>query len=701
MSHRLSHGGWFPSDGPAARAERDLAADFGRNAEQLALLVTADAPVDSPSVAAYGTALVDELKKARHVAYVSSPWTPDGAQLRSVHGRSAVVLVRFDGDEPTVRAAGARAVRAVTGRRGPLRIAASGESAVVAETERLGDRDLRTAELVAAPLAFAVLLLAFRSLTAALLPLLVGATAVVGAMAGLRLLTSLTHVSLFALNITTALGFALAVDYSLLLVSRYREERAAGGSAQRAIGTALATAGHTVAVSSLTVCLSLAALLLVPLPMLRSLAYGGILVTLLAAGATLLLLPAALAALGDRIDRWDPLRRLRRHPAGHRPPGGRLWHRLARVVMRRPVATALPVLAVLALLAVPFLDVRFGQYDDRILPPSSPVGQASARLRQDFDPAERLPAAVLLRGFDAKTAPAPLADYARRASRLPGVRRVDAATGSYRHGHPAAPPPGLRPASFVSPHGTWMAVVPSVEPLSEDGSRLAERLRRLPAPVPAEIAGSGARLADTTQAINQRLPLVLAMMGTTIFLVLLLLTRSVLIPLKALVLNSLSLAVMFGAIVFVFQQGHLRWLVGEFTATGITDAVIPSLMFCIAFGLSMDYEIFLLSRIVEEHRRTHDTRQAVALGLEHTAGVFTTAALVFALVMAALATSGLVLLKVVGVGLALAVLADATVVRGVLVPSLMCLAGRANWWLPTPPWRRRRGRRPPAGTTAP
>ncbi|MEV6776834.1 MMPL family transporter [Streptomyces syringium] len=702
VAGRLSHEGWIPPGAPSAAADEQLASDFGQGAEQLALLVVADGPLDDPPVAAQGRRLVAELGSLDRVAHVASPWGPAGRGLRASDSRSAAVFVRLHGSEGAVRTASAHAVRTVTGHHGHLRVTATGESTVIAETERLSDRDLRAGELIAAPLVLIVLLLVFRSLLAALLPLAIGALAVVGTMAGLRSLTALTPVSLFALNITTALGFALAVDYSLLMVSRYREERATGSPGSEAMTVMVRTAGHTVLTSAAAVCLSLASLLFFPLPMLRSLAYGGIMVVLLAAAATLVVLPAVLALLGDHLDRWDPFRRLRRArngPPDTGPAGPRGWRLLAHVVMRRPVLTALPALAALAALAVPFLGVRFGMYDDRILPPSSPVGQASARLRQLFDPRETHPDAVLLPGLDARADARPLADYARRASALPGVRRVDAATGSYAAGAPTPSPPHVRPAAaFISPRGTWVAVVPSVEPLSSEGSRLVGRLRALPAPVPTQVAGISGRLADAENAISSRLPLVLATTGSMIYLVLLFLTRSLLIPLKALILNALSLSAMFGAVVFIFQEGHLRWLVGGFTVSGVTDVIVPSMMFCIAFGLSMDYEVFLLSRIVEEHDRTGDTRQAVALGLERTASVFSAAALVFALVMAALATSGLILLKVVGVGLALAVLTDATLVRGVLVPAFMCVAGRANWWLPPSPrcLRRRRG---PVGAT--
>ncbi|WP_050502020.1 MMPL family transporter [Streptomyces monomycini] len=685
VTDHLSHGGWTPTGAPSVQAEQRLAATFGAGSAHLILLVRPDARAhpDDRTVAAHGAALVRELRHDPRIAHVASPWDPGGHPLRATDRSAYAVPLRFHGDDSRVHAGAADVVRRTVARPGPLTVTAAGESAVVAETERISGRDLRTAELIAAPVTFAVLLLVFRSLPAALLPVAVGALSVAGTMAGLRALTALMPVSLLALNVTTALGFGLAVDYSLLVVARYREHRAAGHGPDRALAVTLSTAGRTVTVSALTVCLSLAALLLFPVPLLRSLACASIMVTVLAAAATLALVPAAVAALGDHLDRWDPLRAVRRTGSATAP----LWRHVARTVIRRPLTTAVPVLLVLVALAAPLLGTRFGIYDDRMLPPSSATAHASALLRDHFDVAELHPSTILLTGHDARAHPAPVADYARRVSALPGVRRVDAATGSYRDGHRVPPPPPARPAAFVTAHATRLSVVTTSDPLAPDGARLAERLRDLPAPASVQIAGLNARMADTTHAITDHLPTVLATIAVTVFLALLALTRSLLLPLKALLLNALTLAATLGTVVHLFQEGRLTWLTGDFTVTHITDTTVLCLMFGIAFGLSMDYEIFLLSRIVEEHHRAHDTPTATALGVEHTARVFTAAALIAAVVMGALATSGLLALKVIGTGLAVAVLLDATLVRVILVPAFIRLAGRANWWLPS--WRRR------------
>jgi RND superfamily putative drug exporter len=271
--------------------------------------------------------------------------------------------------------------------------------------------------------------------------------------------------------------------------------------------------------------------------------------------------------------------------------------------------------------------------------------------------------------------------YARRVSALEGVARVSTATGSYRDGGLAGPPSGP-PQRFASPAGTWLAVATDHEPYSVENSELARAVRAVPAPGPAVVGGPGAQLADIRQAVAGALPQGLGLVVLTTFVLITVMTRSVVLAVKALVMNALSLGATFGALVHVFQEGHLRELVGGFSVTGTLDVLVPALMFCIAFGLSMDYEIFLLSRITEEYRRTGDTRAAVAAGMEHTGRLFTSAAVIFAVVMASLAASSLVLLKMVGVGLALAVLLDCTLIRALLVPAVMCLAGRANWWSP-------------------
>ncbi|MEV8367353.1 MMPL family transporter [Streptomyces niveus] len=709
LTQRLSPGGWTPPSADSVRAEAVLASEFRAGPPQLILLATPpDGSVDAPHATAAGRDLTRRLAADHRIAWVNSYWQRPLPSLRAKSADSALVLIRLRGDEQAVREAAGDIIDRFTGAHGPLRVSASGAAAVLDETERLSDEGMRYAEFVAVPLVLLILLWVLGSVTAALLPVVVGVVAVAATTAFLRLLDTTTEVSLFALNITTALGFGLAVDFSLLLVGRYREELAAGSGPERALRRTLRGGGRTVVFSAVIIAASLCALLLFPLPLLRSLAYGGATVVCASAVGALTVLPALLVLLGDRLDRWDVFARLRRP---ERAVSSGAWFRLARAVMRRPALVSVGALALLVLLAAPVTQVRFGMYDDRILPASSPVAETSQRLRAEFGSQWVDAASVVLPGrpgamsgsdsvAEAVAVADPVLDaYARRLAQVPGVRRVDARTGTYCDGRRTAPPDASS-RRFAGAGGTWLSVIPDGDdPLSPQGSQLAAALRAVPAPGPALVGGPGARLADTEHVLAGRLPAVVGVTVLVTFVLLLAFTRSVLIPVKALVLNTLGLAATSGILVAVFQQGLLAPLLGDVTAGGITDVVVPSLMFCVTFGLSMDYEVFLLSRIVDEHRRGSDTETAVAVGLQRTGGLFTSAALVFATVMAALALSSLVLLKLIGVGLALAVLLDCTVIRALLVPAVMRLAGRANWWMPR--LGRRKDRSVPSSTPVP
>jgi RND superfamily putative drug exporter len=684
VDSRPSPESWTPPAAESLRADELLASRFTTGEPHLALLATASGSVDEPSATRAGRKLLAALAADPRTEWVRGYWPLRLSEFRTADGRRALVLVRFRGDERAVRDAANDAMAEYTGKSGPgeaLRVSAGGEDAVLSESEKLSERGLRLAEFVAAPLILLILLWVFASAVAALLPVVVGGFAVVTAGACLRLLDGLVPVSAFSVSVTTALGFGLAVDYSLLLVSRYREEVAAGNASDAAVRATLRTAGRAVAFSAATVVAALCTLLVVPLPLLRSLAFGGTAIVLTSAVGALVVVPALLVVLGARIDRGDVFARLRRPRGGRRE--GDSWARLAHWVVRRPAAVALAGFAFLVLLAVPALQVRFGVYADATLPASSPVASTARTLRTEFGAASSGAPSVVLPGLNAAAEPrarAALDGYARGLSRVPGVARVDTVTGTYQAGK-QSPLPAARAASFTAGSASRLAVTPRTyarAPLTPEGSRLVERLRRVPAPVPALVGGPGARLADTEKVMTDRLPLVAVLACGGTFLLLLLYTRSLLVPLKAVLLNMLSLAATFGILVAVFQEG---WLPGVSPA-GITDVLIP-LMFAVAFGLSMDYEVFLLSRILEEHRRGSPTPLAVATGLQRTGRLFTSAALVFAVSMSSLALSGLLHLRVVGVGLAVAVLVDCTVVRALLVPAVMQLAGRVNWWLPS------------------
>lgn len=689
LEKHLSNGGYTSGAFESVRADHVLAERFRAGAPNLVLVVRAESDLAHGAPAEAGRALVRRIARSPGVLSAQSPWHPAGAghaasaggggepedaALRTPDGRSGLVLIRLGGDEDTVHHAARRLVPELTGDFGPLRVQATGPARVNEEVERQSTEDLTRAELLAAPLTLVILLVAFGSLITAGLPVLVGVVSVAGTLAVLRLLTTFTPVSIFAMNLTTALGFGLAVDYSLFLVNRYREELGRGREVADAVAVSLRTAGRTVVFSALTVMLSLAALLVFPLYFLRSLAYAGIAVVAISAVATVLVMPPALALIGRRVDRFDPFARLRRRTAGG------LWHRLATGVMRRPVAVGAAASLVLIALALPFAGARFGLMDDRVLPRDSPAQIAADTVRRDFPEARSAPVVIALPGVDAADRAGELTGYARRLSTVEHTARVDSAVGSFAAGRRVGPPL----ERFRAPGATWLSVRSTADPNSAAAEAQVRALRAVDAPGTALVGGDAATLVDTKEMLADRLPWALLIITVSMLVLLFLFSGSVVIPLKQLVLNLLSLTASFGAMVHVFQEGHLKWLVGDFVHTGRLELTVPILMFCVAFGLAMDYSVFLLARIREEYLATGDNARAVAFGMERSGRLITAAALIVASVLGAMATSELSILKLLGVGLALAVLVDATIVRGLLVPAAMRILGHANWWAPGP-----------------
>ncbi|WP_116110717.1 MMPL family transporter [Amycolatopsis ruanii] len=645
----LSSGGYTAPSFESVRADRMLADRFHAGAPDFVLVVRAGDDVSAHAAA--GTRLTERLATTPGVRFAHSYWTTGDPALRSADGRSALVVAKLSGDDTEISHTARALAKDLGGRHDGLDVLATGSATVNEEADRQSAADLTRAELIAAPLTLLILLVAFGLAAAAALPVLIGAVTVAGTLAILRLLTTVTPVSIFGLNIATALGFGLAVDYSLFLVTRYREELAAGRDTAEAIVTMLRTAGRTVLFSAVTVGLSLSALLVFPIYFLRSLAFAGIAVVALAALASILVLPPVLALLGHRLDRFDPFARLRRHRLG-------LWRRLAVRVMRRPVLVGASAATVLVALALPFGQAQFGLLDDRVLPRDSPAQIAGDAVRTEFPGGGAAPVVVVLPDAD----PPAVAAYAQSVAGLPGTARVDIGASSGQ--------------------GGWLSVASTAEPNSAAAEEHVRAVRALPAPGPALVGGDAAVLTDTKDMLAERIPWAALIIVVSMLVLLFLFSGSVVIPLKQLVLTVLSLTASFGAMVYVFQDGHLKWLVGDFVHTGQLEVTVPILMFCIAFGLSMDYSVFLLSRIREEYLAHGDNTRAVAAGLERTGRLVSAAALVVAVVLAAVATSGLSVLKLLGVGLALAVLVDATLVRGLLVPSAMRLLGAVNWWAP-------------------
>ncbi|MCU1452393.1 MAG: Integral rane protein, partial [Acidimicrobiales bacterium] len=683
VAKRLSSGGFDNPASEAAQAKATLASRFHTGSPNLVLLVDASGrgSVDSAPVATAGRALGARLAREHGVADVASYWSLGSPpQLRSNDKRQALIVARITGDQNEVRRRVTDLVPGYTGSIDGLTVKAGGFAEVFRQVGTTIEHDLVRAELIALPVTLLLLLFVFRSAMASLLPLAIGALSVVGTFVVLRVFAQLTEVSIFALNLTTAMGLGLAIDYSLFVVSRYREERHAGFAPDDAIVRTVRTAGRTIAFSALTVAASLCALLVFPLAFLRSFAYAGVAVAIIAGLCAVVVLPAMLAALGERVDAGA----VRRRPM--KPTEEGMWHRIAIVVMRRPIAIGGVTIVVLLLLGGPFLHLRLGRPDDRVLPASATSRQVSDALRTRFSSHDANAMPVVAADTSAAgTGPAldrAIDGYARTLLRQPGVSRVDARTGIYLPQGKVPPIPALT-NRFQGSGATWLSVVPSVEPVSADGERLVHQIRNLPAPFPVQVGGTAAELVDTNSALFGRIPLAGGIVAVVTFVLLFMMFGSVVVPAKALVLNLLSLTATFGTMVWVFQDGHLAGLL-NFTATGTLDATTPILMFCVAFGLSMDYEVFLLSRIKEEHDLGRANRDAVAIGLERTGRIVTAAALLIAVVFMAFATSHITFIKLFGIGLTVAVLMDAFLIRGTLVPAFMRLAGEANWWAPAP-----------------
>lgn len=702
VASHLSAGGYADPNAPSARANATLANRFHAGDPNLILTVTPTAgTADSAVSRAAGARLVAALGRESNAGQVASYWTapaPLAAGLRSDDGRTGLVTARIAGDDDTApKRASAILDRLLAHHDAGVTVKAGGIAVAYHQVTEQTSRDLEIAEAVALPLTLIVLIWVFGSLVAALLPLAVGMVSIVGTLAVLRLLTLATPVSIYAMNLTTALGLALAIDYSLFIVSRFREETAAGRPPADAIRRTMATAGRTVLFSALTVALALSALLVFPVYFLRSFAYAGVAVVLLAAATALLVLPVLLFLLGRRVDALDlrvPVRRLfRRPPPAPKPVERSFWYRTARLVMRRALPVGLAVTAFLLLLGAPFLHVRFGYPDERVLPAASAMSsrQVGDTLRHDFG--ANTAGTITIVAPDLSTDRAAVAGYATALSRVHGVTGVTAPTGSYARGHAVAPPYG-RP--MTDGRTGYLVVRTAPDPMSDAGGRLLTTVKAVNPPWPVQVTGSAAENADSLHALGARLPLAIGLVAAATFILLFLFTGSVLLPVKALLLNVLSLSATFGAMVWIFQDGHLSWLYGS-TVTGWLVPTMPILMFCLSFGTSMDYEVFLLSRIREEWlasgRTTADNTRAVALGLGRTGRLVTAAALLMAIVFASLATGQVSFMQLFGTGLMLAVLMDATLLRGVLVPALMRLAGRANWWAPGPlrRWHDRHG----------
>ncbi|MCX5015987.1 MMPL family transporter [Streptomyces sp. NBC_00555] len=647
-------------DDPRSESSRAALVAAERKGASPNLVVVAQArggSVDDPSVRSAGEGLTRHLAAQPQVSAVTSYWTGGAAELRGRDGHAAMLVahVAGEGEQLAARVKQLREELTTPAASGTaLTVHVGGTALADAELQDISESDLKRAESFVLPGTLILLVLVFGSVVAAALPLLIGVLAVAGTLLVLSALGAVTDVSVFALNLTTALGLGLGIDYGLLIVSRFREELAAGYHPRNATIRTVRTAGHTIAFSAATVSAALATLLVFPPYFLRSFAYAGIAVVVIAAVSAVTVLPALLKLLGTRVNAW-PVPWRRRVHAGS---GSRFWAGLARIVVRRPLIAALPVIGLLVVLAGPFAHAGFATPDDRALPVSASSRQTGDLVRGTFDMKGSSALTVVM---TSAPSPSAQAEYTRRLSALPQVAQVV--------GPPAAGPGRL-------------SVVPLADPRSRAAQQLVHDIRATPVPAGTKVlvGGPSAVLVDAKATVGDRLPLALAVITLTTFVLLLGFTRSLLLPLKAIALNALSLAAVLGAMVWIFQTGHLHQLL-DFTP-GPLSTTMPVLLFCIVFGLSVDYEVFVLARIKEAHDAGQDNADSIVSGLAHTGGIVTTAGALLAFTLLSFGTSQVSLLQFFGIGAGLGVLLDATLVRGVLVPALMRLAGDLNWWAP-------------------
>ncbi len=670
----MSEGGFKNPDSEAGRAAQAIEKHIGRQTADVIVLYTSyDMTVNESQFRKIVTSELEALPDSK-VTVLGTYWSTDSPRFVSRDHHSTYAALRLAGGTPSERQKTYQSLEEqllIDGRSGKpdVTVRRGGAVPLYADINSQTKEDIKRAELFSLPVVLVLLVVIFGGLVAASLPLLVGGLGIVGAFALLHTLALVTDVSVFALNVVTMLGLGLAIDYALFVVSRFREELPRHDTVERALTRTMATAGRTVAVSGVTVAVSLAGLLLFDQMMLRSVGMGGIAVVIVDMVAALTVLPAVLAVLGRRVNALRVPWPRRTRKAGRQ--GG--WARVARSVMRRPAIYAVSVTAVLLTLGAPFLNVQWGGVTAEVLPVGTESRVVSQALDSEFYGGGSTPIRVVVQDYRSDRQ---LESFADRLDELAHTSRAQ-----------------------VTDTGEGVALVTVVtkgDASSQTARALVQRIRHVPAPQGTHVlvGGQSAHLVGQLDSLADTLPWMLAFIGVVTLVLMFAAFGSLVLPLKAVVMNLLSLTASFGVLVWGFQEGHepsglldfVPSLPGllSFTPSGTIGPTVPVLVFAAAFGLSMDYEVFLLSRIREEWLRTGDNTTAVATGLQRTGGIITSAALLLIVVVGAFATAGITMIKMIGVGMLVAVLVDATLVRGLLVPATMRLLGRANWWLPGP-----------------
>lgn len=674
---KLSAGGFTDSGSESAQVADIVDETFGDAPPNLIMLVSADDGVDEPAVAETGNELTAKLSDEQDVRDVASYWGTGQQALRSGDGSEALIMATVTGDENAVNERVGELAEQYRGDHGDaVSVDVGGYAMFQHELTEQSEKDVITGEMIVFPVTLVALVLVFGGMVAALLPLAVALVTSLSGMGLLWLLAEATELSVFAANVVTLAGLGLAIDYSLLMVNRYREELRAGRDVPDAIAATMASAGRTVVFASITVCVALASLTLFPLTAMQSIGYAGVLTALLAAASSLTVLPALFAVAGPRV---GTARLRRRRPDAAVATENGFWHRLATVVMRRPLPIAAAVTAVLLLFGAPFLGIKLGYLDERVMPGSSESRQVAETVREDFGSGQQNALQVVIPdGAQAGD----VDEYAQTLSGLSHTAQVDTVTGSYAGGTQVGPP-GAEHQRFGADDAVYLSVVPEAG-TGDRTQDLVRDVRDVSAPFESMVGGSAADGVDADAALIDGLPYALAGVGVAMVILLFLLTGSVVLPFLAVVLSSLSITATFGAIVWIFQDGNLSGLLGDFTVTGTTISTVPVMLFALAFGLAMDYQVFMLSRIKEEYDRHGDPTASVAMGLERVGRIVTAAAVLMSIVFFAFLVSDITYMKAFGIGLPLAVLIDATLIRGALLPATMRLCGRATWWAPAP-----------------
>ena len=655
---RLDSGGYSDPNSDSYKVYEYLRDDL--KVEDPAVVVVIDAgnrDVTEPAVAQQALALEKLMAQEEGVTRTLSFWgAGSDANLKSADGKAAYVLIFGEGEafSPGSQDLGKLFQEKYDGEFSGLRLYAGGVAVVGhAITKKISD-DLKIAEAVSIPLTFILLAFVFGALAASAMPLIVGVSAIVGAFFILYLISLFTAVSVYSLNLTTGMGLGLGIDYALLMVNRFREELNKGKSVDESVITTMATAGKTVFYSGLTVLVTMVSLTFFPLPFLKSFGYAGVSVVALAVVGAIFGLPPILAMMGKRINK-GPVRK-----SAMTPKDDGRWADTARFVMRRPVPIVLLSLIALGIMAAPLQNISFSQGDSRMLPASNPAAIATAIQTERFPGQTGTPIEIIT--FDGANEVDALNDYANRISEVPGIV-------------------GVVPPQVIG-EDVRIVAYQSMLPRTPESQKLIHDLRDVKAPTGTLIGGVAADYTDSQDGISRTLPWAFGWIAISVLLLVFIFTGSIILPIKAVLLNVLSLAATMGVLTWVFIDGNLQWLVGSFTVTGSLDTSIVILIAVVVFGLSMDYELFLLSRIREEHLEGRSNVESVATGLQRSARIITAAAVLLAVVFAAFVTSGVTSIKTMGFGVALAVLLDATLIRALLVPALMRLMGERNWWAP-------------------